>query len=136
MRHPGGSQDRRDPWIAAGCPLQLYLAGCWIPQQKDDKATLATIGIPQQDGMLRSWDMSLSIPSCGSQPWHTYLLTRGSHQCQYFHPPEHWWWCDLLPCTQRFSKHCNLHENARAHMTRLGDLYRCGSCWEDDTKDF
>ena len=47
------------------------------PPTEGCETTLAAIGIPQQNGMLRL-GQSPPIPSCGPN-LATYLLTRGSH---------------------------------------------------------
>ena len=36
------------PIVAAGCPLQLYLAGCWVPQLRDERQHQLPLGFPNK----------------------------------------------------------------------------------------
>ena len=85
----------RDPQIATGCPPQLYLAGCWVPQPRDERQHQLPLGFPNKMG----------CQDHGAEPTHSFmwpqvgclLACQELPQYQHFHPPEHWWWCNLLP---------------------------------------
>ena len=108
----------------------------WVlgPPTEGQETTPAAIGIPQQNGMLRPWGRAHPVPSHGTNPA-TYPFARGSHSADISTHQSIGGGATFYP-TPRFCWHHNPHENAGAHMTRSGDLYQHGSCWEDDTKDF
>ena len=66
------------------------------PPTEGCETTPATIGIPQQNGMLRLWGRA--CPFLHVVPTWPPICSPGAPTVPTFPPPEYWWWCDLLPC--------------------------------------